>query len=166
MMRKFKALSAALRSHDTCQVWDCIEWIDRARLGLDAGLGVLESCRLATASLAPGKAKETFLRVDHARFAGSGFSEALVRASINAESETTARILVNLQRAHSLGSPLADVLLGLRITLSAEQRAVREERIGRLPVTMLFPLAVFVLPAFLLLVCAPIAAEFFASIAP
>jgi hypothetical protein len=141
-------------------VWNCAEWLDTASTALEAGLGLLQAYRLATSLLAPSEVRFDFARAEEAFLLGSSFSASLTFACENARTDPAKRTLVALQRSQSLGSQASESLVDIRDSLQSDLAALHQERVARLPVQMLFPLAAFVLPALLLLVCAPLVAEF------
>ena len=65
------------------------------------------------------------------------------------------RLMALARRSEVSGSGLADELRVLAETESAVDAAATAERLARLPVTMLFPLALLILPGFILVTVAP-----------
>jgi pilus assembly protein TadC len=66
-----------------------------------------------------------------------------------------ARLMALARRSEMSGSGLADELRVLAETEYAIDAAATAERLARLPVTMLFPLALLILPGFILVAVAP-----------
>lgn len=141
-------------------VWQCAEWIDSACTALQAGLSLFQAYRISTSLLSPSPVQRDFSLVEESFYLGSSFSESFNEAMRNARTEPVKRVLEALQRSQKLGSQASDVLCDIREVLQTELSTLHHERVARLPVQMLFPLAVFVLPALLLLVCAPLVGEF------
>lgn len=155
----------AARTDDPLEAaWICSEWVDAVGTGLEAGLGLLQAFTMATVLIPSGKIRADFERVEAHLLNGLGFSNALERAASEAKGDVPARVLSSLRRSQVHGSQVVEVLAQLRDAMLADMRAAREEQVARLPVKMLFPLAVFVLPAILILVCAPFVAEFTGSL--
>lgn len=142
------------------EVWMCAEWLDTVSTALEAGIGLLQAHRIATSLLPPSSVRDDFARTEEAFLLGASVSEALAFAKAQARTPSVRKALGALERSHSLGSPAADALIDIRTTLETDLAAFQQEKIARLPVHMLFPLALFVLPALLMLVCAPLLAEF------
>jgi hypothetical protein len=68
------------------------------------------------------------------------------------------RVFAAADRAAQSGAPLLPELDGLIVELRAADGYARLERIRKLPVKLLFPLALLVLPGFLLLTVGPVIA--------
>lgn len=140
--------------------WVCGEWLETASTCLVAGLGLMQAFEVATRMLPGCEMKRTFERVQKEIFLGRSISEALHTVSSDTGIDSVRRTLVTFRRSQELGSSLSKVLLELRESLMAELRLRDEEKVARLPVKMLFPLAIFVLPSLLLLIGAPMVADF------
>jgi tight adherence protein C len=163
-LRLGRALPAGERSPVPADVWRCGEWLDMVATALEAGLGVLQAYRMATALLLPSRVREEILHAERAFQLGASFPEALEQAIGAARLEPVRRVLRTIEQAQSLGCESAQGLSRVREALLKELSALQQERVARLPVSMLFPLAVFVLPALLVLVCAPLVAQFVALV--
>ncbi len=117
-------------------------------LGLSAGLTLTGALQAAAAVVAPPLAAEvgTVLR----RSAHSGSERAL--AAAGGRLDGLGRLVA---RAQATGAPLVEVVEGFA---AAERDRARAERLAagrRLPVLLLVPLALLILPGFVLLVAGP-----------
>lgn len=113
-----------------------------AALGLTAGLTFSAAVEAATASV-PG---EVSVRVRRAgRIHGDHGSTA---------SDDPGLLLV-ARRALATGAPLAPAVSGYAAALRSEERSRELTAARRLPVKLLFPLALLILPGFLLLTVGP-----------
>ncbi len=64
-------------------------------------------------------------------------------------------LFANAHRASHTGAPLLSAIEGYAASLRLEERSAAVERARRLPVKLLFPLALLILPGFLLLTVGP-----------
>jgi len=87
---------------------------------------------------------------------GLDWRAALEQSAARTKSESMATLASALGRAHRLGTSPRTTLRGIATELRAERRARAEELARRAPVTMLFPLVLLILPAFLLLTVGPV----------
>ncbi len=71
------------------------------------------------------------------------------------DDDPIATLIAIARRSEASGSRLADELRALAETGYAIDAAATAERLARLPVTMLFPLALLILPGFILVAVAP-----------
>ena len=113
-----------------------------AALGLTAGLTFPAAVEAATAAV-PG---EVSTRV---RRAGR-----IHRDIVSAPSDEPGLFLV-ARRAPATGAPLAPAVSAYATTLRSEERSRQLTAARRLPVKLLFPLALLILPGFLLLTVGP-----------
>jgi tight adherence protein C len=117
-------------------------------LGLRAGLTLEASLRAALPDLPPAAAVEVRALLRSAR--RRGMSEALQEAAGSAS-----RIWLAAARAVATGAPLAASLEALAGEMRSAANTVRVEAARRLPVRMLLPLALLILPGFVLVVVGP-----------
>jgi len=121
---------------------------DLTALGLRAGLGLIQALERAAVDVSPGLAEEVRTVV---RSAGrSGTAAALTTAGGHAE-----RLYRLAARAAATGAPVAEAVDGF----AAERRHADHSRAAadarRLPVRMLLPLALLILPGFVVLAVGP-----------
>lgn len=64
-------------------------------------------------------------------------------------------LTIRLARAHTTGAPVADTVAAFIEEERTERRAAMLSRINRLPVTLVVPLALLILPGFVLLTLGP-----------
>ncbi|MGI9666301.1 MAG: type II secretion system F family protein [Acidimicrobiia bacterium] len=133
----------------------------KARTGIDAESELLavDVTSLASASGLPfisavslaGREAGGAVAIDIAqalRRTGSG-----LRAEPN--SEAIRKIFVEAEKSSTTGGPLGPGLSALAMTMRADRAAAAQERLNRLPVKLLFPLAFLTLPGFVLLTVGP-----------
>jgi len=121
---------------------------DLTALGLRAGLGLIQALERAAVDVAPPLAEEVRAVV---RAAGrSGTAAALTTADGHAE-----RLYRLSARAAATGAPVAEAVDGFAAERrhADHSRATAEAR--RLPVRMLLPLALLILPGFVVLAVGP-----------
>ncbi len=115
---------------------------DLTVLGLSAGL-TFPAAAEAAAQAAPGDDADALVRALRLRDSPGG-----------AGADDPA-LMVVAQRALSTGAPLIPAVAGLAAKLRDEERVRRLTAARRLPVKMLFPLALLILPGFLILTIGP-----------
>jgi len=117
-------------------------------LALSAGLTLSQALRAARSHVHPqlGREVDDLLR----RAVHGGLATALAAAGGHAH-----RLYVVAARAVVTGAPLAPAVDSFLREAVAEQRAVRLEAARRLPVRLMLPLALLILPGFVLLTVGP-----------
>lgn len=113
-----------------------------AALGLTAGLTFSAAVEAATAAV-PGESSARLRRAGR-----------LHADPTNVPSGDPGLLLV-ARRALATGAPLAPAVSGYATALRSEERSRRLAAARRLPVKLLFPLALLILPGFLLLTVGP-----------
>jgi tight adherence protein C len=113
-----------------------------AALGLTAGLTFPAAVDAATTAV-PGDASDDLRRAGRRR-----------ADPANAPSDDPGLFLV-ARRALATGAPLAPAVAGYATALRSEERSRRLAAARRLPVKLLFPLALLILPGFLMLTVGP-----------
>lgn len=111
-------------------------------LGLSAGLTFNGAASAATNSV-PGEASARLRRT--IRLGGA----------MDADSEDGQGLMVVVQRALLTGAPLQPAVTGYATMLRNEERTRQLTSVRRLPVKLLFPLALLILPGFLILTIGP-----------
>jgi tight adherence protein C len=138
--------------------------VDLLRLAVDAGLPVAGALTMVRDR--PGGPLGAAL-AHSAAMLGQGASTADALRALAERAGPSARSLVEALSDHDrYGTPLGPVLD--RVGLEARQRRRRraEEAARRLPVTLLFPLALTTLPAFVLLTVVPLLAGALSTLRP
>jgi Flp pilus assembly protein TadB len=146
-----------------------IDWLDGVSTALAAGLGMLDSFRMGYQRVPPGALRDELGVLESEILLGVPLGRALTARATQAAQggwTTMARALETLAHGHGLGCDITPRLERLRERVLDDAATQARERIGRLPVALLAPLAACVLPALLLLVSAPLVAEFGALLAP
>jgi tight adherence protein C len=117
-------------------------------LGLGAGLGFRAALRLAAREVHPELRREVFSVIREAtRFGG--------QATLEAAGGRATDLYRAAGRASLTGAPLLEIVAALVVEQRAEERARAVAAAKRLPVRMLFPLALLILPGFLVLTVGP-----------
>ena len=111
-------------------------------LGLSAGL-TFSAAANAAATAVPGKAS---LRLRRALRVGGG---------TDGNTADDDGLMIVVRRALSTGAPLQPAVSGYATTLRNEERSRELNAARRLPVKLLFPLALLILPGFLILTIGP-----------
>ena len=111
-------------------------------LGLSAGLTFSAAANAATTSV-PGEASA---RLNQSIRIGGGTAATTVNDQ---------GLMVVVRRALSTGAPLQPAVSGYATTLRKEERSRELTAARRLPVKLLFPLALLILPGFLILTIGP-----------
>lgn len=132
---------------------DLATLLDAVIVGLEAGL-TFELALAALVSRAPMVARLPEARRLLADLAlGRGANEAFT--AFGAAGPTEARVAALVRAATRFGSPLANLLVAQADALRLSDRRRAEAQARRLPILMLFPLAVCVLPALLCVFLGP-----------
>lgn len=110
-------------------------------LGLSAGLGFTAAVEAASTQMPEDEARQIRRRL---------------RSGAHGDTPEFARELFSLsERAEVTGAPLLASVDGYALSLRRQARADAVAKARRLPVKLLFPLALLILPGFLLLTVAP-----------
>ncbi len=128
--------------------------LDIVAVGASAGL----TPRLAlerAAALSDGALRAELERARAEVALGASWWIALRGAAARSGIAQLRRLAITLERSVRLGTPAAGPLRQLAREVRAEQRARAEERAGRAPVVMLFPLVFCILPAFVVAAVVP-----------
>jgi tight adherence protein C len=125
---------------------------DLALLGLLAGMTFPAALAASAAHVAPGLAEEIHRVGRIARMEGS--AAAFVRAGAPLD-----RLLTLAARAAITGAPMTAAVAAFTAEVRNAARARAIERARRLSVRLLFPLALLILPGFVLLVAGPFVLE-------
>jgi tight adherence protein C len=131
--------AAIKRRHDT------LVGLDLVSLGTTAGLPFHAAVSLASAELDGALAEDLDRAVSRTN---AGLDHAL-------EDGPFARAFDTAQRSASTGARLGDSLVELAREVRADEAAAEREKIERLPVKLLFPLAFLILPGFILVAVVP-----------
>jgi tight adherence protein C len=121
---------------------------DLVALGLRAGLGLPEALRRAVPLVHPDLAAEVEGVLRAADRSGS-------EAALAAAGGRAARLYRMAARAAATGAPLADAVEGFAVERRHADHARAVEDARRLPVRMLVPLALLILPGFVVLAVGP-----------
>lgn len=72
------------------------------------------------------------------------------------EHEGMQSMMAAIRRSEAMGTPLAPELSAIATAARVERNAAARERLARLPVKLLFPLALLILPGFMLMTVGPV----------
>lgn len=144
----------AARRLERARAASVVQLVDLLALGVAAGLPIRAAFAAARPHLSSvhGELVAGLLyRLDH----GSGFADALAwyGRELGAHGHDLVAVLTAAERD---GAPLAPGLERVAETVRRERRRDLEQRVRKLPVTMLLPLVVCVLPAFVVLTIVPV----------
>jgi tight adherence protein C len=121
---------------------------DLVALGLRAGLGLTEALRRAVPLVHPALAAEVEVVLRAADRSGS-------EAALAAAGGRAARLYRLAARAAATGAPLAEAVEGYAVERRHADHTRAVEAARRLPVRMLLPLALLILPGFVVLAVGP-----------
>jgi tight adherence protein C len=128
--------------------------LDLVAVSVSAGLTPRLALERAPEALG-GPLGDEVSRARHAASLGSPWRTVIRRVAARTGLEELRRLAVTLERSERLGTPVAGRLRDLAREVRAERAALREERARRAPVAMLFPLVLFILPAFVVAAVVP-----------
>jgi pilus assembly protein TadC len=144
LVRRWRALAAS-RDAVTKKRHDTLVGLDLVSLGTTAGLPFHAAVSLASAELDGALADDLDRAVSRTN---AGLDHALEKGPF-------ARAFDTAQRSARSGARLGDILVELAQEVRADDAAAERERIERLPVKLLFPLAFLILPGFILVAVVP-----------
>lgn len=121
-------------------------------IGLSAGLSLASAMEAAADELGPESAAELRQVLRRARVVGLATALATTDGS-------SMRLFHRLARAHMTGAPTIGTIAAFIEEHRTAQRAAILERLRRLPVTLTVPLALLILPGFVLLTLGPTVAN-------
>jgi hypothetical protein len=135
-------------------VWS-VQVLEDLMLLLDAGLDIAQALTQVMPSESLLRAQQDFLKMKGLLRKGFSPSEAAARVLQHTHSQVLQEWLLPIVRTTRQGGDLQATFDSLRTAFSSRVQAAQEEALGKLPVKLLFPLALFFVPALLLLVGAP-----------
>ena len=144
LVRRWRLLAGS-RAAATMRRRDTLVGLDLVSLGTTAGLPFHAAVSLASAELDGALARDLDSAVSRTN---AGLDHAL-------EDGPFARAFDTAQRSASSGARLGDSLVELAREVRADEAAAEREKIERLPVKLLFPLAFLILPGFILVAVVP-----------
>jgi tight adherence protein C len=130
------------------------EMIDLLVVTIEAGLGILASMRVAAETLRDPLGQELRLTLQEQRM-GLSVGEAIESLGRRADS-TNMRIFVrSLTQGEKLGVSIGTTMRNLASEMRKRRRAMVEEAAQKMPIKMLFPLAIFIFPAIFIVLLVP-----------
>jgi tight adherence protein C len=144
LVRRWRVLAGS-RDTATKRRRDTLVGLDLVSLGTTAGLPFHAAVSLASAELDGALADDLDSAVSRTN---AGLDHAL-------EDGPFSRAFDTAQRSAQSGARLGDSLVELAREVRADEAAAEREKIERLPVKLLFPLAFLILPGFILVAVVP-----------
>lgn len=117
-------------------------------LGLNAGMSPARAIASAARFAHPELAQEALTLGRQARLAG-------LSSALRSADGSSAPLFHTIARAAETGAPMADALRSFADRMRAEARLAAQVRMRRLPVKLVFPLALLMLPGLVLMVSGP-----------
>lgn len=133
------------RSADTASSGDGLLAVELVGLGVSAGLPFRNAATLTTAQISGSVAREMSRAL---RSVSAGEAPSIVIPEVRS-------MFAAAEASESSGTPLAGTLNAIALDNRRASAAASKERLAKLPVKMLFPLAFLILPGFVLLTVVP-----------
>jgi tight adherence protein C len=130
------------------------DFLDRFVLALEAGLG-FELALQRSSSSTGGLLGSELRKLARILGLGKARSEALAELSRRVRSPELRAFCASIQRAETLGTPLAGTLRVQSELLRSRRRRRAQEAGRRMPILIVFPLVFFFLPSLLIIYLAP-----------
>jgi tight adherence protein C len=136
-------------------------WLGYFCAGLGSGLNTLAAFQMSIRFIPKGGLRNELEEVLRHVYFGKSFGSALKEACVKCKIVPLRNILSDLSTSDQLGNKLSEQLARKRGNIFEELNSNIQEKASEAPVKLIFPLAVFVLPAILLVLCAPMVADLF-----
>ena len=124
---------------------DALRCVETVALGVSAGLTFHDAARLAVGTVGGD--------------VGSALAGAIRRSGVGIDSTTGIGVIDTMiaeaERSQRTGAPLAATLDTQVASARADRAAISRQRLARLPVKLVFPLALLILPGFVLTAVGP-----------
>ena len=131
------------------------DMIDLLVVTIEAGLGILASMRVAAETLRDPLGQELRLTLQEQRI-GLSVGEAIESLGRRADSPNMRIFVRSLTQGEKLGVSIGTTMRNLASEMRKRRRAIVEEAAQKLPIKMIFPLAIFIFPAiFIVLLVQP-----------
>lgn len=132
--------------------------LDQLTMSVEAGLG-FESAIARIAARGQGVLAGEFIRLTQDIRLGTPRSEALQGLANRSGVDDLRHVVLSLRQAEKMGTPLADTLRIMSDQLRVQRSLRAEETANKLPIKMIFPLALCILPALFIVILAPAAIQ-------
>ena len=128
---------------------DGADMIDLLAITVHAGLGLDQALRVTSERLSGPLADEVRLMLNEIRV-GQSRQEALRRLAERVDTPTIRSFSRSIAQSESMGVSISQILKALAVESRARKKAVAEEHAQKAPIKMVFPLAVCLFPAILI----------------
>jgi tight adherence protein C len=133
---------------------EAADLIDLLAITVRAGLGLDQALKVSSERLDGPLADEVRLMLNEIRV-GQSRQEALRRLSDRVDTPTVRSFARSIAQSESLGVSIAQTLKALAVEARARHKAAAEETAQKAPIKMVFPLAVCIFPAILIVAAGP-----------
>ncbi len=147
-------LSALASRRKEAIVLELPDILDQLTMSVEAGLG-FEAAIARIAAKDQGLMSKEFARLTQDIRLGTPRSEALQGLANRSGVDDLRHVVLSLSQAEKLGTPLADTLRVMADQLRSQRSMRAEEAANKLPIKMIFPLALCILPALFIVILAP-----------
>jgi tight adherence protein C len=130
------------------------DMIDLLVVTIEAGLGILASMRVAAETLRDPLGQELRLTLQEQRM-GLSVGEAIESLGRRADSPNMRIFVRSLTQGEKLGVSIGTTMRNLASEMRKRRRAMVEEAAQKIPIKMLFPLALFIFPAIFIVLLVP-----------
>lgn len=128
--------------------------LDQLTMSVEAGLS-FEAALGRLAAKERGVLAEEFARLMQDIRLGTPRVEALAGLANRSGVEDLRHVVLSLRQAEKLGAPLAKTLRTMAEQMRIKRTLLAEEKAHKLPIKMIFPLALCILPALLIVILVP-----------
>ena len=133
---------------------ECADLIDLLAITVQAGLGLDQALKVSAERLTGPLAEEVRLMLNEIRV-GQSRGEALKRLADRAPTPTVRSFTRSMAQSEAMGVSISSTLKALAIDARARRKAMAEETAQKAPIKMVFPLAVCIFPAILIIAAGP-----------
>lgn len=130
------------------------DMIDLLVVTIEAGLGILASMRVASESLPDPLGQELRLTLQEQRM-GLSVGESIDSFGKRADTPNVRTFVRSLTQGEKLGVSIGTTMRNLASEMRKRRRAMIEEQAQKIPIKMLFPLAIFIFPAMFIVLLVP-----------
>ena len=133
---------------------DAADMIDLLAITVHAGLGLDQALKVTSDRLEGPLSEEMRLMLNEIRV-GQSRGDALRRLSERVDTPTIRAFARSMAQSESLGVSISETLRALAVDARMRKRMMAEERAQKAPIKMVFPLAVCIFPAILIIAAGP-----------
>jgi tight adherence protein C len=128
--------------------------IDLLAITVHAGLGLDQALRVTSERLSGPLADEVRLMLNEVRV-GQSRQEALRRLAERVDTPTIRSFARSIAQSETMGVSISQILKALAVESRARKKAAAEEHAQKAPIKMVFPLAICLFPAILIVAAGP-----------